>query len=130
MNIKILPMKVAAIIALSATFLVACDDTRVRISADTGPRHHSGYATHTPHNHRVSYDAALGMYVVMGLLNTYWNGSNYFRLHNNSWQRSSDYRRWNNVGVTYVPSKLHRKYFRPGKRKDRRGNRGRIVTHY
>jgi hypothetical protein len=116
MNKKILPLKITAVIALSATLLVACDDTRVRISADNGPRHHSGhgsYATHTPHNHRVSYDSAIGMYVVLGLLNTYWNGSNYYRYNNTGWQRSNDYRLWNNVGITYVPNNLHKRHSHP-----------------
>ena len=133
MNIKKLPLKIAAVIALSATMLVACDDARVRISADSGPRYHSGhggYATHTPHNHRVSYDSALGMYVVMGLLNTYWNGSSYYRYNNQGWQSSRDHRRWNNVGVTYVPGKLHRKHRRPGRRNNSRRNRGRHSSHY
>ena len=134
MNIKKLPLKIAAIIALSSMFLAACDDTRVRISADSGPRYHSGhgtYVSYTPHKHRVSYDSALGMYVVLGLLNTYWNGSNYYRYHNHGWQRSSDYRRWNNVGVTYVPRKLHKRHYRPGRHKNGRRNRGhRHNNHY
>lgn len=137
MNIKKLPLKVVVISALSATLLAACDDTRIRVSADTGLRHHSGhggYLTHTPHNHRVSYDSALGMYVVLGLLNTYWNGSNYYRYHNHGWQRSGDYRRWSSVGITVVPSKLHRRHYRPGRpwkgRRHGRRNRGRIITHY
>jgi len=133
MGMTKLPLKIAAIIALSSTLLAACDDARVRVSADTGPRYHSGhggYASHTPHNHRVSYSPDLGLYVVAGLLNTYWNGSNYYRYHNHGWQRSSDYRRWNNVGVTYIPSKLHRRHYRPGRGKNGRRHRGRRYRQY
>lgn len=130
MSIRILPLKIAAVIALSSMLLAACDDTRIRIAADSGPRHNGGYATHTPHNHRVSYDAALGMYIVQGLLNTYWNGSNYYRYNNHGWQRSGDYRRWNNVGRTYVPSKLHGRHYRKARRQNGRRNRGRFTNHY
>ena len=134
MNIKKLPLKIATIIALSATLLAACDDTRIRVSADSGPRYHSGhgsYVTHTPHNHQVSYDEALGMYIVQGLLNTYWNGSNYYRYHDHGWQSSRDYRRWNNVGITYIPQKLHKRHYRHGRRnKHNRRNPRRIVTYY
>lgn len=137
MNFKILPMKLATIIALSAVLLVACDDTRIRVSADNGPRYHSGhggYATHTPHNHQVAYNSALGLYVVQGLLNTYWNGNNYYRYNNHGWQRSGDYRRWNNVGLTVVPRQLHKRHYRHGRHRDgrRNGRRNprRIITHY
>ena len=134
MDITKLPLKIVAIIVLSSTFLAACDDARVRISADTGPRYHSGhgggYARHTPHNHRVSYNSDLGVYVVAGLLNTYWNGSNYYRYRNHGWQRSSDYRRWNSVGVSYIPRKLHKRHYRPGRHKNGRRNRGRRFNRH
>lgn len=128
MDLKQLPLKVAAVIALSVTLLTACDDTRIRVSADTGG-HHSGhgYVSHTPHNHRVSYDEALGMYVVLGLLNTYWNGSDYYRYHDHGWQRSRDYRRWNRVGLTYIPQRLHKRHY---KKPRRNRNKRRIVTYY
>lgn len=131
MNVKKLPSKISIIIALSTTLLAACDDTRIRVSADSGPRYHAGHGvSHTPHNHRVSYDSALGMYVVMGLLNTYWNGSNYYRYHGHGWQRSSDYRRWNNVGITYVPSRLHKRHKHKGRHRNGRRHKRRITTYY
>lgn len=82
MNTKILPLMIAAVIAVAAILLAACDNIRVISSTDSGPRStgYSDYASQTPHNHRVIYDSSLGMYVVLGLLSTYWNGSNYYRL--------------------------------------------------
>ena len=133
MNKKILPLRIAAVFALAATLLAACDDARVRVSADSGPRYHTGhgsYVTHTPHKHRVSYDSALGMYVVLGLLNTYWNGSNYYRYNNLGWQRSNDYRRWNNVGLTYIPRNLHKRHAQPRRYKNNKRNRLRILNSY
>ena len=134
MNLKVLPLKIAAVIVASSTLLVACDDTRVRVSADSGPRHsghghgHGRYHTHTPHNHRVTYNSGLGLYVVHGLANTYWNGSNYYRFHNHGWQLSSDYRRWNGVGLTYIPRSLHKRHRHT--RRHRNNNRVRIIRPY
>jgi len=116
MNLKKVPLKAISVIALSGIFLVACDDTRVRISADSGhgysgPRHHHGHITRTPHNHRVSFDSALGMYIVLGLANTYWNNGHYYRYHGNVWQRSSDYRRWRRMQRSHVPSILYKRHY-------------------
>ena len=120
MDIKRLPLRLVTIVALSSMLLMACDDARIRTSSNIGSGHNSGHGvsivTHTPHNHRVSYDNVVGMYVVAGLLNTYWNGSNYYRYNNLGWQRSSDYRRWNNVRTTHVPGRLQRRHFRHGRR--------------
>ena len=119
MNLKKVPLKAISVITLSGLLLVACDDTRVRISADTGhgysgPRHHhGGHITRTPHNHRVSFDTALGMYIVAGLANTYWNNGHYYRYHGNVWQRSSDYRRWSRMQHRHIPSKLYKRHHRP-----------------
>ena len=134
MNLKKLPFKAISAITLSGLFLVACDDTRVRISADSGhgysgPRHHGGHLTRTPHNHRVSYDSALGMYIVLGLANTYWNNGSYYRYHGSAWQRSSDYRRWSRMQRSRVPSKLYKRHYRPvvyhNNNRTRHDNRGR-----
>ena len=125
---KTMPLKWVASVVLTSSFLVACDDTRIRISHDGGPRHHASHGvtiTHTPHNHQVSYDTALGMYVVLGLLNTYWNGTNYYRYHNHGWQTSADYRRWNNVGVRYVPARLYKRHYKKPRR-----NRIRVLNSY
>ena len=103
-----------AIIALSSVFLVACDDTRVRVSASN--TYHVGgshYLSHTPHNHRVRYDSALGLYALIGLSNVYWDNGNYYRYHNNGWQRSSDYRRWAGANQRNVPNRLYQRYYRP-----------------
>ena len=136
MKLKKLPLKAISAITLSGLFLVACDDTRVRISADgghgySGPRHHNGgHITRTPHNHRVSYDSALGMYIVLGLTNTYWNNGNYYRYYGNAWQRSSDYRRWSRLQQNRVPSRLYKRHYqRPvtyhNNNRTRHDNRGR-----
>lgn len=89
MNIKKLPTKMIAMIALSSVFLVACDDTRVRVSASNnyhvGGHHH---LSHTPHNHRIRYDSALGLYALVGLSNVFWDNGRYYRYHNNGWQYS------------------------------------------
>lgn len=113
MNIKKLPAKMIAIIALSSVFLVACDDTRVRVSASSN-NYHSGhhYLSHTPHNHRVRYDSALGLYALIGLSNVYWDNGNYYRYHNNGWQYSRDYRRWSGANQRNVPSRLYKRYHR------------------
>lgn len=117
MNMKKLPLKAVMAITLSGLLLAACDDTRVRISSDShgysGPRHHGGHITRTPHNHRVSFDAALGMYIVLGLANTYWNNGHYYRYHGSNWQRSADYRRWSRMQHNHVPSKLYKRHRRP-----------------
>ena len=119
MNLKKMPLKAISIITLSGLFLVACDDTRVRISGGShgysGPSHHHGgrHITRTPHNHRVSYDSALGMYIVLGLANTYWNNGHYYRYHSNAWQRSSDYRRWSRMQRSGIPAKLYSRHYRP-----------------
>lgn len=115
MNLKKMPLKAISIITLSGLFLVACDDTRVRISGGShgysGPGHHNGgHITRTPHNHRVSYDSALGMYIVLGLANTYWNNGHYYRYHSNAWQRSSDYRRWSRMQRNRIPAKLYSRH--------------------
>lgn len=113
MNIKKLPAKMIAIIALSSVFLVACDDTRVRVSASSN-NYHGGhhYLSHTPHNHRVRYDSALGLYALIGLSNVYWDNGNYYRYHNNGWQYSRDYRRWSGANQRNVPSRLYKRYYR------------------
>lgn len=113
MNIKKLPAKMIAIIALSSVFLVACDDTRVRVSASSNNYHGGGhYLSHTPHNHRVRYDSALGLYALIGLSNVYWDNGNYYRYHNNGWQYSRDYRRWSGANQRNVPSRLYKRYHR------------------
>lgn len=124
MDMKKLPIKAMSIITLSGLLLSACDDTRVRITADNGPRHygpshHGGYLTHTPHNHRVSFDATLGMYVVLGLMNTYWNNGHYYRLHDHGWQRSPDFRRWSRLNHRHVPPRLYTRHPRRVTRNDR-----------
>lgn len=114
MNIKKLPVKMITIIALSSVFLAACDDTRVRVSASTANYHGGGhYLSHTPHNHRVRYDTALGLYALIGLSNVYWDNGNYYRYNNNGWQRSRDYSRWNAVTVREVPNRLYTRYYKP-----------------
>ena len=134
MNTKKLPLKILATVTLSGLFLTACDDARVRVSADVGPRvvvgHHGGYLTHTPHRHRVSYNNDLGMYVVLGFVNTYYHNGNYYRYHRAGWQRSRDYRIWSVLNSRSVPSRLHaRHYKRPRHhvRRDRIYDRGRTT---
>ena len=145
MQTKKLPLKALSTIIISGLFLAACDDSRVRVSADLGsPRvihhgHHGGHLTHTPHRHRVSYDSALGMYIVLGLANTYYNNGFYYRYYNSGWQRSRDYRLWSVLGPTYVPKRLYARHYKkprytPPKRQqnirrdDRRNDRGRGRT--
>ena len=112
---KKLPLKILATVTLSGLFLTACDDTRVRVSADLGgPRiagHHGGYLTHTPHRHRVSYNNALGMYVLLGLANTYYNNGNYYRYSNAGWQRSRDHRVWSILHSRSVPQRLFARHY-------------------
>ena len=132
MNMKKLPLRAMMAVILSSFLLTACDDTRVRISSDSGghgysgPRHHGGHITRTPHNHRVSFDAALGMYIVLGLANTYWNNGHYYRYHGNNWQRSSDYRRWRRMQRNRVPARLYKRHHRSVTR-HHNNNRVRII---
>lgn len=139
MSITKKPHHAILAVTLTGLFLTACDDTRIRVSGDFGPgrhghhAHHGGhYLTHTPHRHRVSFDTALGMYVVLGLANTYWSNGHYYRYNNHHWLRSSDYRRWSRLNNDRVPSRLYRKYYRPSHGRDRvrithpRHDRGRV----
>ena len=78
----------------------------------------------------MSYDSALGMYIVLGLTNTYWNNGNYYRYYGNAWQRSSDYRRWSRLQQNRVPSRLYKRHYqRPvtyhNNNRTRHDNRGR-----
>jgi len=138
MNTKKLPLKVLATVALSGLFLTACDDSRVRVSANIGSHvgghghhgHHGGYLTHTPHRHRVSYNSALGMYVVVGLLNTYYHNGHYYRYHKAGWHRSRDYRVWSVLGTRSVPKRLYARHYKKPNRvtkNDRRYDRGRTT---
>jgi hypothetical protein len=145
MNIKKLPLKILATVVLSSLFLTACDDSRVRVSANVGSHvggHHGGYLTHTPHRHRVSYNSALGLYVVAGLANTYYDNGNYYRYYNSGWQRSRDYRVWSVLGNSYVPKRLYARHYKKPRyqqpkrvqqprqqirRDDRRNDRGRTT---
>ena len=117
MKTKKLPLKVLATLVLTSVFLAACDDTRVRASANFGPGyghhgHHGGYLTHTPHRHRVSYNSDLGLYVVLGLSNTYYSNGSYYRYYNSGWQRSRDYRIWSRLGNTGVPKRLYARHYK------------------
>jgi len=114
MKTKKLPLKILATLVLSSLFLAACDDTRVRASADFGPSygHHHGYLTHTPHRHRVSYNSDLGLYVVLGLSNTYYSNGSYYRYYNSGWQRSRDYRVWSRLAGSGVPKRLYARHYK------------------
>lgn len=121
MNTKKLPLKILATVAVSSLFLTACDDSRVRVSANIGPGHHHGhhgkYLTHTPHRHRVSYNSALGLYTVIGFANTYYSNGHYYRYRNKGWHRSRDYRSWSRMNSRSVPQRLFSRYKQP--RRDR-----------
>ena len=128
MNTKKLPLKVIATVALSGLFLTACDDSRVRVSANIGTHvgghhgHHGKYLTHTPHRHRVSYNSALGMYVVLGLLNTYYSNGHYYRYSNAGWHRSRDYRVWSVLSAHSVPKRLYSRHYKKSSRSVRGGS--------
>lgn len=128
MKTKKLPLKILATVALSSLFLTACDDSRVRVGANISSGvgyhsgHHGGYLTHTPHNHRVSYNSALGLYTVIGLVNTYYSNGHYYRYKNRGWQRSRNYRSWSQLNTRSVPKRLYSRHHQP-----KRGVPNRIV---
>ncbi len=121
MDIKKTPYRATLAVVLSGLLLAACDDTRVRISGETGPRLYSsgGYFTYTPQRYRVSFDADLGMYVVLDLIDTYWNDGYYYRYRNHRWHRSPDCRRWSRLRRHHVPSHLYRRHYSPERHHDR-----------
>ena len=138
MNTKKLPLKILATVAISSLFLTACDDSRVRVGANISSGvghyggHHGGYLTHTPYNHRISYNSGLGLYTVIGLSNTYYNNGYYYRYNESRWHRSRDYRAWSVLNTKSVPSRLYarhykkpRGYGRVNTTRPQRGNTGR-----
>lgn len=109
------------LILATASFAIAgCDDSRVRVGIDVpisgGHGHNHGNIIVTPHGHQASYDAALGMYALLGLANIFWHDGHYYRHSRGGWHRSRDYRRW-------------RRHNGPGRWKNRYPNRVRIHRH-
>ena len=118
---KKLPLKILATVALSSLFLTACNSSHVRGGVSIGTGHHGGYLTHTPYNHRLSYNSALGLYTVIGLSNTYYNNGHYYRYNGSHWHRSRDYRAWSILTTKAVPSRLYARHYKPARRYGRVG---------
>lgn len=97
-----------------------------------GPPPHApahGYR-HKHKNHDMRYDSALGVYVLLDLLDYYYDGDRYYRYRDGDWQyaRELDNERWRKADRRSVPERLYQQYSQsegqPGKGRGRGRGRG------
>lgn len=98
-----------------------------------GPPPHApahGYR-HKHKNYDMRYDDALGVYVLLDLLDHYYDNERFYRYRDGRWQtaRELDSDRWRDADRRSVPDRLYRQYSqsegRPGKGRGRDQGRGR-----
>lgn len=92
-----------------------------------GPPPHApahGYR-HKQKNHQMRYDSALGVYVLLDLIDHYYFDDRYYRYRGGDWQyaRELEGDRWRDADRRSIPEQLYRQYSHNAERPGRgRGN--------
>lgn len=130
---------IKALLLLAAVTFVfpACETTGVgvgvgvNVGGDSG--HRGGPPPHAPahgyrhkhkkHGHDLKYDSGLGVYVVVGMSNTYFSGDLYYRFSGDRWEVSSNPSGgWSHSGNHKIPHGLEKKHH--GKDKGNKNDKG------
>lgn len=121
-----------ALFLMSSIALLGCTKTIHRGTTintkQHGPPPHApahGYRHKHPHGVVLVYESSIGMYVVSGHRDVYFQKDRYYRLRGNTWHRSVHINGpWDTVAVKKLPNGLQKKWLAKGQAKGKKKNKG------